>query len=230
MKYESFVVVGLGKFGMAIAKELNKYGKEIMAIDKEETIVKEASVFIRQAIVGDATDAKLLKDLGVDNYDVGIVSVGEDITASILITMALKECGIDYVVAKATSDTHRKILVRVGADRVIFPERDMGIQIGRSLASPGIIEYVNLSRTHGIVDVKAPKGFEGKSLRELNLRARFGVYVIAIKRKVPKPGDGGVLNLEEDFIIAPDPEEIISQGDILVLLGNLEDIEKMRNI
>ncbi len=228
--YETFVIVGIGRFGRAIAEQLSKYNKELMIIDRDEEIINDMADVVRKAIIGDATNEKFLKSMGVSGFDVGIVSVGEDITASILITMGLKNCGVKYVIAKATSDIHKKILARVGADRIVFPEKEAGKQLAEALSSSSIMEYISLSQTYGIVEIKSPDSFEGKDLRDLNLRAKYGVHVIGIKRKIPVTTESGRIIPKEEIIVAPDPSEKIIQGDILIVLGYLKDIEKLRGL
>ncbi|TYP49815.1 potassium channel family protein [Thermosediminibacter litoriperuensis] len=213
---KQFVVIGLGRFGSSVAKTLYKLGYDVLGIDSNEEIVQSLVDSITHAVQADATDENTLKALGVRNFDVGIVSIGDDIQASILVTLILKELGLKYVVAKAQNDLHGKVLYKIGADRVVFPERDMGIRVAHNLVSSNILDYIELSPDFSIVEIQALPEWYDKTLRELDMRGRHGLNVMAIKR-------------DEDVIVSPGAEDFIKKGDILVVVGHNKDIKKLEN-
>ncbi len=225
-----FVVIGLGRFGSSIARALSEKKFEVLAIDENEDRVKEMEGVVSQAVVMDATDEKGLKELGVADFDTAIVSMGETVEDSIMITLTLKEMGIKQVIAKAKSVLHSKILKKVGADRIIFPEREMAEKIAESLASPKIFDFIELSKTHGIIEMVVPKKMVNKSLGELKLRDKYQVSVIAIKRKVPYTKPDGSTDFRDDVIIGPGGNDEIISGDLLILLGKNVDLEKIKKI
>jgi trk system potassium uptake protein TrkA len=180
-----FVVIGLGRFGSSIARALSAMDFDVLAIDKDESLVKAMEGVVSQAVVMDATDEKSLRELGVQDFDTAIVSMGETIEDSIMITLTLKELGVKQVIVKAQNDLHSRILKKVGADRITLPEREMAEKLAQSLASPKIFDFIEVSDTYGIVEMVVPKKFANKTLTELNLRDKYRVSVIAIKRKLP---------------------------------------------
>lgn len=211
---KQFVVIGLGRFGSSIAKTLYNLGYDVLGIDNNEEIIQALADSITHAVQADATDENTLKALGVRNFDVGIVSIGQDIQASILVTLILKELGIKFVVAKAQSELHGKVLYKIGADRVVFPERDMGVRVAHNLVSSNILDYIELSPEFSIVEIAAIPEWFDKSLRELDMRVKHGLNVMAIKRN-------------EEVIVSPKADDIILEGDILVVVGQNKDIEKL---
>jgi trk system potassium uptake protein TrkA len=225
-----FAVIGLGSFGMAIAQNLAERGYEVLAIDEDERRVEEAAEVVAQAILLDATDEKALMGVGIDEVDVAVVSIGQNTEASILVTLILKELGVSTVVAKALTPLQGRVLTKVGADRVVYPERDMGIRIAEGLVSPKIFDYIEVSPTHSIIELIAPNQFEGKSIREIDLRKRYGVDLVAIKRKIPELAEDGRAEFREVVLVAPQPQEEIVQGDLLVLLGSYENLGKIKEL
>ncbi|HBE73582.1 MAG TPA: hypothetical protein DDW31_05800 [candidate division Zixibacteria bacterium] len=225
-----FAVIGLGQFGSSVARSLAEKGCEVIAIDRDGDRVAEISETVAQALALDAVDEKALSALGLKDADVAIVSTGQDIEASISIVLILKEMGVREIVAKAVTDMHGTILKKVGADRVIFPERDMGERIAESLASPNVRDYSEISDTHGIMELVAPKRFWKKSMAELDLDDEFNVSAVAIKRKVPTIRDDGETELREEINIRPKPEDRINQGDVLIIIGSYDDIQKVRGL
>jgi trk system potassium uptake protein TrkA len=211
---KQFVVIGLGRFGSSIARTLYNLGYDVLGIDSNEEIVQSMADSITHAVEADATDENTLKALGVRNFDVGIVSIGQDIQASILITLILKEMGIKFVVAKAQNELHGKVLYKIGADRVVFPERDMGVRVAHNLVSSNILDYIELSPDFSIVEIAAIPEWFDKSLKELDMRVKHGLNVMAIKRN-------------EEVIVSPKADDIIFEGDILVVVGQNKDIEKL---
>lgn len=211
---KQFVVIGLGRFGVSLAKALYNLGYDVLGIDNDEEIVQSMADSITHVVQADATDENTLKALGVRNFDVGIVSIGQDIQASILVTLILKELGLKYVVAKAQNDLHGKVLYKIGADRVVFPERDMGIRVAHNLVSSNVLDYVELSSNYSIVEIEAVPKWYGKTLGELDMRVKHGLNVMAIKRK-------------DSVVISPSADDIILEKDVLVVIGENKDIEKM---
>ncbi|NQU95672.1 MAG: TrkA family potassium uptake protein [Candidatus Omnitrophica bacterium] len=220
-----FAVIGLGRFGRSVAKTLSEKGHQVLAIDVGEHITQDISDEVTQAVCLDATDEKALRSVGIDNVDVAIVGVGTNLEASILITLNLKEIGIKEVVCKAISEDHKKVLEKIGASKVIQPEKEIGARVANSLISTSVIEHLELSDESSIVELVTPKDFIGKSLREIDVRARFGVNVIAVKRKIPSASKKS----EEEIVnVSPKAEDTIKKGDILVVLGPNENIEKLK--
>ena len=224
------VVIGLGAFGSTVALELTKRGCNVLVIDRDEEQVESLSQFVVNAVTADATDPRALKEAGVENFKVAVVSVGEDIASSILITMNLKEIGVDYVVTKATTELQGRILRKIGADRVVFPERDIALRTAESIANPSIFDYIELSSSYGIIEIVAPPQVVGKTLRESQLRSKYGLNLIAIKREVPIIDEGGKTVLNEKIIVSPDSNEKLVEGDVLVLIGKYDDLERFKKI
>jgi trk system potassium uptake protein TrkA len=225
-----FAVIGLGRFGMSIAETLSSRGAQVIAIDKSEERVADIAGAVTQAVQLDATEERALRSVGIQDVDVAVVSVGEDIEASILITLQLKELGVKHVISKALTATHGKILRKVGADRVVFPERDMGVRVAQRLVTPRILDYIELSPTHSMLELVTPSAYEGRRLNEVDLRPKYNVSVVAIKRKVPNITDQGDTEFAEEVIVAPSSEERLVKGDLLVLLGKSEDLERLREL
>jgi len=220
-----FAVIGLGRFGSSVAKTLTEKGHQVLAIDVSEHITQGISDEVTQAVCLDATDEKALRAVGIENVDVAIVGTGTDLDASILIALNLKEIGIKEIVCKAVSEDHKKVLEKIGATKVIQPEREMGVRVANSLISTSVIEHIELSDQSSIVELIPPKEFIKKSLRDADVRAKFGVNVIAIKRKIPSASK----NREEEIVnVLPKAEDIIKKGDILIVLGSNENIEKLK--
>lgn len=227
---KQFVVIGLGRFGSSIARALSEKNFEVLAIDEKEQNIKGMEGLVSQAIVMDATDEKGLKEIGVASFDTAIVSMGETVEDSIMITLTLKEMGIRQVIVKAHNELHAKILKKVGADRIIFPEREMAERLAESLASPRIFDFIELSKTHGIIEMVTPKKFVGSTLKDLKLRTKYGVSAIAIKRKIPFTRDDGSTDFKEEIVIGPGPADEIIAGDVLILLGHYENLGKVEKL
>ena len=219
-----FAVIGLGRFGQSVARTLSEKGKEVIGVDSNEQIVQEISEAISQAVCVDARDEKALKALGIQNVDVAIVAIGE-LEASILATMTLKELGIKEIVAKAVTEDHKTVLQKVGATRIVMPERDMGQRVASALVSPQVLDHIDLSGDSSIIEIVSPADFVGKTLRELDIRAKHGINVIALKRKTR---DKGEAKAKEKIDVAPKADEIIRTNDILVIIGPNERIDRMK--
>ena len=214
---KSYVVVGLGRFGTEAAKRLCELGGEVLAIDCRSELVQHISSFVTQAVVGDARDKGVLKALGVENFDCAIVAIGDSLGDSVLATMNLKELGVPYVVCKAYDDTHRQVLLKLGANKVLIPEQEQASRLARSLSSANVLDYIELSDAYGIMEVPAPTSWIGKSLKDLNVRAKLGVNIIAIKQ-----GDNINVSPRADYEIMPgDIMEIIGDSDALTAVQKL---------
>ena len=212
---ESYAVIGLGRFGYSIAQELMAAGCEVLAIDLDEELVQRISDSVTDAVVADARDEQVLHSLGIRNYDCGVVAIGDDVAASILITLLLKEAGVAKVVCKASDEIHKKALLKVGADRVVIPEKEMAGRIARGLATPNVMDYIELSNQFAIVERRAPESWIGKSLKELNVRSKYGLSIIAFRR-------------DREMIVSPDPNAPILPGDVLIVLGQEDDLARLR--
>jgi len=220
---KQFAVIGLGRFGFSVAKTLTKYGSEVIAIDRDEERVKKVAEFVSYAVQLDAMDEKALSSVGVQNVDTAIVSIGERIEASILVVMILKEMGIKNIIAKAATTLHGKVLENLGVLRIIYPERDMAVRVAQSLVRPSIVEQLELSEEYSIVELPTPAHLIGKTLKDSQLRSKYRVNLIAIKRKVTT--EKGIV--KKSWNVNPVPTDVMEEGDILVLIGMNEDIDKL---
>ncbi len=214
-----FAVIGLGNFGFHAAKALYEEGNEVLAMDTDRSRVQAIDPYSTEAMVIDATDKEALKSLSLEEMDAVIVSTGTRISNSILICLYLQESGVKKILAKALDDDHAKILKRMGATEIIHPERDMAIRVSRNLSRPNVLDFIPLAEEFDMIQVGAPKDFIGKSLVDLNLRARYNVHIIAIKEVVP-----------ENFILVPPAGYVIKDSDILVMLGRSVDIRKIKEL
>ena len=212
-----FAVIGLGNFGFHAAKALYEDGNEVLAIDTDKGRVQSIGAHCTEAIVLNATDKEALRALGLESMDGVIVSTGTKISTSILICLYLQEIGVKKILAKALDEDHEKILKRVGASQIIHPERDMAVRISRGLSRPNILDFIPLAEEFDLVQVGPPREFIGKSLKDLNLRAKYNVHIIAIKELVP-----------ENFLLVPPANFVIKDSDILIMLGKTEDIKRIR--
>lgn len=215
---KSYLVVGLGRFGTSVARTLSKLGQEVLAVDADEERVKYVAPEVTHALQVDATDANALKSLGVRNFQVAVVAIGGDVQANIMTTLLLKEQGVPYVVAKALNKIQGRVLEKVGADRVVFPERDMGKRVAHNLVSANLVDYIELAQGYRIEELAAPQSYVGKNLKELNLRNRMSLTIIVIKH-----ADGTLLT-------SPGGEAIIQDGDNLVVLGKNTDLDKIEQM
>ncbi|MDW7738934.1 MAG: TrkA family potassium uptake protein [Bacillota bacterium] len=213
---KSFLVIGAGRFGKSVARTLCDAGHDVMVVDKDETLVQQISSDVTDAVSADITSESCVKALGVRDFDAIVLAIGFDVQASIMAAILLIEKEARYIVAKAQTDLHGKVLEKIGINRVIYPERDMGQKIARSLIAPTIIDMIELSDDYSVVEVKAPAEMVGKTLLELNLRARYGVSVIAFRRN-----NGGSTN------ISPVAEDVVEAGDIIVAIGENKQLEKL---
>lgn len=212
---KQFAVIGLGRFGSEVARTLSKKGVEVIAVDREESRIKDVSEVVTVSVQLDATDEKALREAGVQNADVAIVSIGENIEASILVVMTLKDIGIKDIVVKAVSEMHGRILRQLGVRRIVHPERDMAQKVAYSLIRADVLELIELSPEYSIAEFVAPDFVQDMTIAEVNMRAKHGITVIAIK-----PPDA------ETWNINPHSSDMIQKGDLLVVLGSNDDIKK----
>lgn len=213
---KQFAVIGLGRFGGSICRNLSEQGVEVLALDNDEDRVNEYSSIATHAVIADSTDESVLKSLGLRNFDHVIVAIGDNIQASILTTLILKEMGVPKVTAKAQNDYHEKVLRKIGADQVIHPERDMGARIAHNITSTSVLDYLELSDEHSILEVIAGRKMSGQTLVQLDVRARFGVNIVAIK-------ESGKIN------VSPGADQVVEEGDILIVIGADVDIDRFKN-
>lgn len=222
MKKQTFAVIGLGRFGGSVCKTLADAGQEVLAIDKYESRVNDYKDIATQAVVADAQDEDVLRSLGIRNVDHVIVAIGEDIQASILVTLMVKEQGVKYVTAKAQNEYHAKVLEKLGVDRVVHPERDMGVRIGRSLTSKNMVDYLDLDANFKLAEILITNPeFVGKSLAEMDFRDRYGLNVIALahsRQEMVLPSAGDVLT-ESDSILVAGPTRAIDKFEELMQKG-----------
>ncbi|MBP1934908.1 potassium channel family protein [Ammoniphilus resinae] len=213
MSTKTFAIIGMGRFGSSVAKALYEMGYDVMAIDSSEERIQEHIQYVTYAVQADSTDEKAMKELGIRNFDTVVVAIGADIHSSILTTLILRELGVKNITVKAQNERHGKVLYKVGADKVVFPERDMGNRVAHNLVSPNVLDFIELAEDYSVVEIVAGDRMDGKSLAELNIRAKFGFNVIAIKR-------GAEIN------IAPRAEDTILTDDILVVVGENSDLKR----
>ncbi len=217
---KSCLVLGLGRFGQAVATELHRLGWEVLAVDENEDNVQQVADLVTHSIVGDAKDEIVLRSIGVRNFDCAIVAIaGYDIQDSILTTLTLKELGMKEVICRAKNDLHRKVLLRIGADRVITPERDMAIRLASSLSSTNLVDMFELSPDYSMVELGAPKPWHNKTMRDLDVRAAFGLNIVAVRDR-----DHIRINMSPsaDYVIRPD--------DVLVIVGQNDDIAMVKRL
>lgn len=219
---KQFAVIGLGRFGFNVARSLANYGADVIAIDQDEERVKKISDIVSYAVQVDAMDEKALREIGIQNVDTVIVSIGENIEANIIVVMILKEMGIHQIIAKAVTTLHGKVLEHLNVQRIIYPERDMAIRVAQSLMRMNIIDQLTLSEEYSIVEIANPAQLIGRTLQEAQLRTQYGVNLIAIKRKIIEKGVQ-----KEIWNVNPDPNKTMEEGDILVLIGLNDNLEKL---
>ncbi len=212
-----FVVIGLGNFGFYLAKNLFDEGKEVIGVDLNKERVQRLKDFCSYAIAGDATDKSVLESIGIETGDVVIVSLGTNISASILVTLYLKDLQIENIYVKIISEDHGRALEKIGATEVIFPERDMAKKLAETLLSPNLLDYLPLSEEYSIVEIAPPKEFIGKTLAELKLRRKYNITILAVRGVIP-----------EKITMNPDGAFMVKDSDILIALGKPDDIQRMK--
>ena len=211
---KQFIVLGLGRFGSAIATTLVELGQEVLGVDNDEEKVNDLKDKITQAVQADITEERALKELGVSNFDTAVVAIGSNLETSILVTMMLKEMGLKYIIAKAQNNLHAKVLEKIGVDKIVFPERDMGRRIANNLVTPNIKDYIELEPDYSISEIEALPEFVNKTLRQLDLQNKYGINVLAIKRGA-------------NFNISPKAKDIIKRDDFLIVIGEAKRITEL---
>jgi trk system potassium uptake protein TrkA len=214
---KKYMTIGLGNFGFNVTKTLFEEGHDVVAVDLDEDATQRVQPYCTQAVVADATQRETIRALGPEEMDAVIVSMGGNESAATLITLYLKEFGVKRIVVKASNEDHGKILSKVGATDVIYPEKDMAIKVARSLSTPDVLDYIPMSGDYLIAEIAPLEAFVGKSLAELQLRSRYGITVIGIKELVP-----------ENFILVPPASFVIKHSDILIVIGKRLDIQKIK--
>lgn len=214
---KSYVVVGLGRFGSEVARQLYRCGCEVLAIDIKSELVQQISADVTHAVVGDSRDKEVLRMLGVGEFECAVVAIGDDLAASVLVTMNLKELGVPYLVCKAHDDVHCRVLEKLGADRVVIPEQENAARLAKGLSSPNLLDYIELSEEYSIVELPAPKSWIGKTLRELNVRAKLGVNILAVRR------DG-------KMDVSPAADFSFRDADVVVVLGDTKALNTVQKL
>lgn len=212
---KSYVVIGLGRFGSGLARSLCRQGAEVLAIDIRPDLVQQVANEVTHAVVGDAQDKEVLRALDVRSFDCAVIAIGDNLAASVLTVMNLKELEVPYVVCKAHDETHRRVLEKLGVDRVVIPELEYAQRLARSLYSHNVLDYIELSKDYGILEIPAPKSWAGKTLKELNVRAKLGVNIIAVK-------NGAETN------VSPSADYAIRAEDVLAVLGDNVALEAVQ--
>lgn len=215
---KSFMVIGLGRFGTALAHNLCRQGHEVLAVDMEAERVQAVADHVTRAVTADARDPEVLRALGARNFDCAVAAFSSDVGDSALVTLNLKEQGVERVVSKASSAVHRKVLEKIGADMVIFPEQEMALRLARNLSNVDVLNFIELSKDYSIVERRCPGQWVGQTIRGLDIRAKYRLNVLAVR---PKQGE---------LLIAPGGDYILGGGDSLVVLGANGDIERMEKL
>ena len=212
---KSYVVIGLGRFGSGLARSLCRQGAEVLAIDIRPDLVQQVANEVTHAVVGDAQDKEVLRALDVRSFDCAVIAIGDNLAASVLTVMNLKELEVPYVVCKAHDETHRRVLEKLGVDRVVIPELEYAQRLARSLYSHNVLDYIELSKDYGSLEIPAPKSWAGKTLKELNVRAKLGINIIAVK-------NGAETN------VSPSADYAIRAEDVLAVLGDNVALEAVQ--
>lgn len=217
MAKKEFVIFGAGDFGTNLAKTLANSGATIMVVDKDDKQLESIANYVTHSVCADATNPEAMRQLGIRNYDGAIVGTGHSLETSVLITMQLKEMGVPFIMVKASTDIEGRILAKVGADKVIFPEREMGIRIGNEIMNGNYFEAIELSEEYSIVDLSVPPSWVGKTLKEANIRSKHGINIIGIRSV-------------NEVNINPHADHTLTGEDILIALGHNSDIQELRGI
>jgi len=215
---KSYLIIGLGKFGRSCAKELCNMGHDVLGVDEDLRIVNDAATYLTHTVQADSTNEDFLRSISVDDFDSCIVAIGDDQEASVMITVLLKEHGAKNIIAKAQSEIHAKILEKVGADKVILPEYDMGVKLAHTLCNTNIYDLVDISPEHSIISIKAPKEWVGKTLGKLSARDKYGVNIIAIESE------------SKDANVFPTANTLIQKNDTIIVIGGNNDLTKLKNM
>ncbi|QQK07520.1 potassium channel family protein [Miniphocaeibacter halophilus] len=214
---KQFVVIGCGRFGKSLALKLSELNQEVLVIDQDEDVVNEISPSVTYAVTADVTAEGVLEDLGVQNFDVVIIGMSSNFEASVLVTATAKELGVDTVIAKVKDTLHGKIMTKIGADKVIIPEKETGLRLAHSLTKKSIIDFIEVSEEFSLMEIKAPKNWTNKMIKDLEIRNKYNLSIIAVRRN-------------EDIIINPEADLVIGSSDVLSVVGKTSDIEELVNI
>ena len=210
-KDKQYIVIGCGRFGSSVAKKMCQLGNEVMVIDKDEDSIENIAEQVTHTAIVDVTEERDLKSIGLGNFDVVIVAISSDIRASIMVTIMAKEMGVPKIVCKAKDELQAKVLYKIGADKVVFPERDMGIRLAYNLASENILDQINLDPEYSIIEIVTPTNWVGKTIIELNLRAKYDITVLAVKTT-------------SGLKVMPSPNYKMQEKNILIIIGNTDKI------
>ncbi len=213
---KQYVILGAGRFGSSVALKLMELGQEVMVVDSKEESIQNIADKVTHAVQADVSDENALQALGIRNFDTAVVSIGENIQASILATLIVKELGINKIVAKAQNEMHAKVLYKIGADRVVFPEREMGIRVAKNLISSNVMDFIELAPDYSIVEIPPVAEWIGQSIVDINIRGKYGLNIMAIKK-------GTNIN------ISVMPSDVIEFGDILVVVGHNDNLKKVES-
>ena len=212
---KQIAILGLGRFGRALARTLVEMGHDVMGVDANEAVVEKMAPVLTNCVQADVMDEQTLLSLGVTNFDIVVVGIGNsDMQASIFTTLMLKEMGVEHVVCKVSSNKHARILLKLGADRVVYPERDMGMRFAHSTAQSDVLEFIELSEEYSMMEINAPKYLIGKSLKESDVRSKYNINIVAIKRG-------------KKIMVNPSPDAVLEQGDVLLAIGETKALTKL---
>ena len=212
---KQIAIRGLGRFGRALARTLVEMGHDVMGVDANEAVVEKMAPVLTNCVQADVMDEQTLLSLGVTNFDIVVVGIGNsDMQASIFTTLMLKEMGVEHVVCKVSSNKHARILLKLGADRVVYPERDMGMRFAHSIAQSDVLEFIELSEEYSMMEINAPKYLIGKSLKESDVRSKYNINIVAIKRG-------------KKIMVNPSPDAVLEQGDVLLAIGETQALTKL---
>jgi len=214
---KKIAVIGLGRFGSTLVKELAKMRFETLAIDEDEEKINEVTDFVTHALILDSTNINALADAGLNTFDTVVVGIGQNVQASILTTLLLKEIGAKNVIARAINSYHGMILEKIGADKIVYPEQETGIKLAKIIATPMLIDYIEMADGFAIVEINAPENMHGKTLSELQLRTKHGINVVAIKRGAQTSK-------------IPSADDKIEKNDILLISGPIDNISKLKQL
>jgi len=222
-----FAVIGLGVFGVSIARNLMKEGMEVIAVDADEQHIEAVKNIVTQAAILDSTKEEALRAMDIGMIDCAIIAIGDDMESSVMTALLLKKLEIPRIIARANSDAHREILTLIGVDEIVSPEEDMGLRLARRLSSTHVLHHLDISEEHTIAEIIAGEHFIGKTIRDLNLRSRFGVNIVGIKKKISHVTDSGENVFVEKYIDFPSPDDVIDEEDVLVTVGSERAVSEL---
>jgi trk system potassium uptake protein TrkA len=224
---KQFAVIGLGVFGTSIARNLMKEGMEVIAIDTEERHIEAVKNDVTQAAILDSTKEEALEAVDIGKIDCAIIAIGDDMESSVMTALLLKKLEVPRIIARANSDAHRQILSLIGVDEIVSPEEDMGLRLARRLSSTHILHHLDISEEHTIAEIIAGESFIGKTIRDLNLRSRFGVNIVGIKKKISHVTENGENVFVEKYVDFPSADDLIEEEDVLVMVGSERAISEL---